>query len=144
MHDDPLAAGREFVVDGEWTEIEADEGLLRQALVNLLRNALEAAGPGGRVGVRGSLHRDPSEFLLEVHDSGPGLAEGVSAADLFRPFFTTKATGIGLGLAWVRKSVVYHDGRVDVGRGPWGGASFRMVLPLRRAAENLLPRPRPT
>ena len=139
LRDDPVAEGREFVVDGEWVEIEADEGLLRQALVNLLRNGLEAAGPGGRVGVRGSLQGDPTEFLLEVHDSGPGLAADVSAADLFRPFFTTKAAGIGLGLPWVRKTVVYHDGRVDVGRGPWGGASFRIVLPLRRGSGEGVP-----
>jgi len=143
LRDDPVAEGREFVVDGQWIEIEADEGLLRQALVNLLRNGLEAAGPGGKVGVRGSLQGDPVEFLLEVHDSGPGLAAEVSAADLFRPFFTTKPTGIGLGLPWVRKTVVYHDGRVDVGRGPWGGASFRIVLPLRRASGDPVPRTQP-
>ena len=143
LRDDPVAEGREFVVDGQWIEIEADEGLLRQALVNLLRNGLEAAGPGGKVGVRGSLQGDPVEFLLEVHDSGPGLAAEVSAADLFRPFFTTKPTGIGLGLPWVRKTVVYHDGRVDVGRGPWGGASFRIVLPLRRTSGDPVPRTQP-
>jgi len=143
LRDDPVAEGREFVVEGQWIEIEADEGLLRQALVNLLRNGLEAAGPGGKVGVRGSLQGDPAEFLLEVHDSGPGLAAEVSAAELFRPFFTTKPTGIGLGLPWVRKTVVYHDGRVDVGRGPWGGASFRIVLPLRRASGDPVPRTQP-
>ena len=49
------------------------------------------------------------------------------------------AAGIGLGLPWVRKTVVYHDGRVDVGRGPWGGASFRIVLPLRRGSGERVP-----
>jgi signal transduction histidine kinase len=62
LRDDPVAEGRELVIDGQWVEIEADEGLLRLALVNLLRNGLEAAGPGGRVGVRGSLQGSVGSF----------------------------------------------------------------------------------
>ena len=131
--EDPLAAGRRIAVEGEWPRIEADEGLLRQALMNLVRNALEAVPDGGRVGLVGEL-RDGS-VEIRVHDDGPGPPPGAREEDLFRPFFTTKAQGTGLGLALVRKTIVYHDGRIALDRGPWGGARFTITLPLQAPAE---------
>lgn len=130
LQEEPAAAGKRLERQGEWPRIEADEALIRQAVLNLARNAVEAVGEGGRVEILGVLRPADGEFDLVVHDDGPGPAEGVAAEDLFRPFFTTKREGTGLGLALVRKTVVYHDGRIRVDRGPWGGARFTVTLPL--------------
>jgi two-component system sensor histidine kinase HydH len=132
---DPSGAGKTLLHEGDWPEIEADESLLRQALTNLVRNALEAVADGGRVCVRGAVRATDGEVEIEVHDDGPGLQEGIGTEEMFRPFFTTKREGTGLGLALVRKTVVYHDGRIQVGRGPWGGARFTVTLPLAPPSE---------
>jgi len=121
-------------VCGEFGEVEGDEVLLRQAISNLVRNGREAAGPEGRVALAGRTSAPGSEVILEVYDDGPGLPEGADAEDLFRPFFTTKRDGTGLGLSMVRKTVVYHDGEITADRGPWGGARFTVTLPTRLPA----------
>ena len=133
LRQDAVGAQRTILQEGEWPEIEADEALIRQALMNLVRNGLEAVGAGGRVCLRGIVHHQEGEVEVQVHDDGPGPAEGVGPEELFRPFFTTKREGTGLGLALVRKTVVYHDGRIEVSRGPWGGALFTIHLPLEGA-----------
>jgi len=86
----------------EW---ETDPHLLQQALLNLVRNAVEAIGeaPGGEV--RLAIRRqDPAGLTLAVIDNGPGIPEAASPR-LFEPFFTTKAFGTGLGLSITRKLV---------------------------------------
>jgi signal transduction histidine kinase len=99
---------------------------LRQVLVNLVRNAAEAAGPGGRVGVR--LAQADGAAEVAVEDSGPGVA--VSAQErLFEPFFTTKPKGTGLGLAVSRAIARAHGGELLAGAGPGGGARFALRLP---------------
>jgi len=66
---------------------------------------------------------------IAVEDSGPGIP--ASARDrVFRPFFTTKRSGTGLGLALVQKIVVFHNGRVAAGASRLGGASLQITLPL--------------
>jgi PAS domain S-box-containing protein len=123
--------GASVQVSGEFGEVEGDEVLLRQAIGNLVRNGLEAAGPDGRVALEGRMPAPGSEVILEVHDDGPGLPQGADVEDLFRPFYTTKRDGTGLGLSMVRKTVVYHDGEITADRGPWGGARFTITLPTR-------------
>jgi signal transduction histidine kinase len=66
---------------------------------------------------------------VTVTDNGPGIDPN-DAERLFRPFFTTRAGGTGLGLALVQKIVVTHNGRVTAGRAPGGGASVQVVFPL--------------
>ena len=66
---------------------------------------------------------------ISVNDSGPGVAPG-SQDRIFRPFFTSKRNGTGLGLALVQKIIVFHNGRIDVATSPQGGASFQVALPL--------------
>jgi len=66
-----------------------------------------------------------------VTDNGPGLDEA-SAARVFRPFFTTKAHGTGLGLSLVQKVIVTHNGRISVQPRPGAGARFVVMLPLMR------------
>ena len=97
-----------------------DAGQLGQVLVNLLGNAVEAAGPGGRVEVRVEGRR------VEVYDSGPGPAGDV-AERLFEPFVTGKPEGVGLGLAVAKQIVEGHGGRIGWERVE-GRTCFRLEL----------------
>ncbi len=123
--------------EGTFGDAGGDEGLLRQALLNLTRNAAEAcalAADGGRVGICGEIvHGEETGFQrISVTDNGPGIPANV-APKLFRPFFTTKAKGTGLGLAVVQKIIVQHGGHVEVRNRPEGGAEFIVTLPLPRS-----------
>jgi len=120
--------------EGPFGNVPGDEGLLRQALLNLARNAAEAcvgAANGGRVLLRGESVRgnDASFQRITVFDNGPGIPQNVREK-LFHPFFTTKAKGTGLGLAVVQKIVVQHGGQVRARNRPEGGAAFIVTLPL--------------
>ena len=120
--------------EGPFGSVAGDEGLLRQALLNLARNAAEAsvgAANGGRVLVRGETVRgnDAAFQRITVFDNGPGIPPD-AREKLFRPFFTTKAKGTGLGLAVVQKIVVQHGGQVRARNRPEGGAAFIVTLPL--------------
>jgi signal transduction histidine kinase len=122
--------------EGEFDEVAGDESLLRQALLNLARNAAEAcagAAGGGRVLLKGEVARAETSGVqrLRVLDNGPGISPE-AASRLFRPFFTTKANGTGLGLAVVQKIVVQHGGQVEAENLPEGGAAFIVTLPLCR------------
>ncbi|HYL86118.1 MAG TPA: ATP-binding protein [Candidatus Angelobacter sp.] len=122
--------------EGSFGDVGGDEGLLRQALLNLVRNAAEActlADGGGSVVVRGESTQGEDSGLqhVTVSDNGPGIAPS-TLPKLFRPFFTTKANGTGLGLAVVQKIIVQHGGHVEVRNRPEGGAAFIVTLPLAR------------
>lgn len=122
----------DIVVAGEFGEVNADDVLLRQAFSNLLRNAVEAcqgAGVVPEIRVEGALDAAQGVARVTVHDNGPGIPAD-SREQIFRPFFTTKKTGTGLGLALVQKIVVTHNGRVLATTSPAGGASFQVTLPL--------------
>ena len=124
------ARGGEVTVSGDFGVVDGDEVLLRQAFSNLCRNALEACvGIPPRIIVEGST--DTAGFLrVNVSDNGPGVDPAV-ATRIFRPFFTTKARGTGLGLALVQKIIVTHNGRVTAANAEGGGACLTVVLPLR-------------
>jgi PAS domain S-box-containing protein len=120
--------------EGQFGCVAGDEGLLRQALLNLARNAAEAcaeAANGPRVLLRGEvIQGEETAFQrITVYDNGPGIPQGVQAK-LFRPFFTTKANGTGLGLAVVQKIVVQHGGQVEARNRAEGGAAFIVTLPV--------------
>jgi len=105
---------------------------LRQAFRNLLANALEAQPDGGAV--RATLRVEAGEVTFTVDDSGAGMSAEIEARVL-EPFFTTRAEGTGLGLAFVRQVAELHGGHVEVhGRGSaLGGARFILCFPLIRA-----------
>jgi two-component system, NtrC family, sensor histidine kinase HydH len=113
----------------ELPTLEADETLLRMALENLVRNAVQASPPRGTVWVR--LARVPEGVCVTVEDEGPGVSPA-EASRIFEPFFTTRATGTGLGLAVVRRVVLAHGGTVSAGQRPGGGARFELRLPLQQ------------
>jgi PAS domain S-box-containing protein len=127
--------GGDVVVRGQFARVDGDEVLLRQALSNLCRNALEACDDGNVVpqvvieGTRDAAHR---VLRISVSDNGPGVPADV-APRIFRPFFTTKASGTGLGLALVQKIIVTHNGRVNVVNEDGGGARFIVTLPTAAA-----------
>ncbi len=123
--------------EGPLGSVAGDEGLLRQALLNLARNAAEAcvgAANGGRVLLRGEIakHDESATQRITVFDNGPGIPLG-TLPKLFRPFFTTKAKGTGLGLAVVQKIIVQHGGKVEARNRPEGGAAFIVTLPVCRS-----------
>jgi two-component system, NtrC family, sensor histidine kinase HydH len=100
-----------------------DAGRIRQAVINLVDNAV-AAGPPVTVAVR----RERGRLVIEVADHGPGVAED-DRDKIFEPFFTGKTQGTGLGLAIVRRVVELHGGAIAVHPNPGGGALFRAELP---------------
>ena len=129
---DVRAAGGEVEVAGEFGELEGDEVLLRQAFSNLLRNAMEAsigAAQPPRIIIQSEVDRAQRVSRISVNDNGPGIAPALRER-VFRPFFTSKRSGTGLGLALVQKIIVFHNGRVAIGTSPLGGASLNITLPL--------------
>jgi len=112
------------------TLITADGEQIRRALTNLLTNAIQATHEGGRVRVTASLAQNVSDQVaICVSDDGPGIPEW-RKAELFKPFFTTRPGGTGLGLANVKKSVEYHGGTCLAENRPAGGAMFTILLPV--------------
>jgi PAS domain S-box-containing protein len=116
----------EISVGVDCPPVLADAALMDDVLTNLLRNALEAVRPAGRIRLKAEPHED--RVLLLVDDDGPGIPENLLAT-LFKPFVSTKAGGTGLGLAIVRKVVEAHGGTVGVHNSPLGGARFELGLP---------------
>jgi nitrogen fixation/metabolism regulation signal transduction histidine kinase len=104
----------------------ADPDLLKGILTNLLENAAEAAGEGGRI--MGVTAACGDRVAIEVHDSGPGLGEQARAS-LFQPSISFKKKGMGLGLSIARKSALLCGGDIVLTKGELGGAGFRVLLP---------------
>jgi two-component system, NtrC family, sensor histidine kinase HydH len=108
----------------------ADEGVLRQVLLNLILNALDVSPRGGRIRLLGSGAEDGVELV--VADEGPGVPPEVQDR-LFEPFFTTKPSGLGMGLAICRSIVEAHGGHIRPvdPRGP--GTCLQVSLPVHRS-----------
>lgn len=104
---------------------QVDSERTKQVLVNLVRNALEAAKEGGHVTVR--VRRLPHEVEIDVHDDGPGIPD--PTAPIFDAFFTTKDRGTGLGLSIVQRIVTDHGGEVSFASRP-GSTTFTVRMPL--------------
>jgi signal transduction histidine kinase len=129
--------------------VEVDAGLLKQAILNLIINAVQAMCPEGvaAAGVRrGELiirieplppgHVHGHGYRIDIIDSGPGIApERLST--IFRPYASTKPGGSGLGLATTRRIVEEHGGRVEVFSEPSKGTCFSLFLPRRHSSQSL-------
>ena len=122
-------------LDRESLEVYADSGLIQQALLNLVRNAVDAMASidGTRV-LAVDVKRDEVGVVLSVSDTGPGVPKDCIDR-IFNPFFTTRSTGTGLGLAIVHRIADAHGGAIAVHRDPQhGGAVFTLSLPERTAS----------
>ena len=105
--------------------IEADEQLLRQALFNLVLNAIQAAPLNGEITVR-TIRQAGAEMVIEISDNGPGIAPE-HRSEIFKPYFTTHEEGTGLGLAVVQQIVLAHGWEIEcLGNEP-RGATFRIL-----------------
>jgi signal transduction histidine kinase len=104
-----------------------DEAQLRQAFLNLLRNAREAMPSGGQIDV--SVRAEGMSVVVTVDDRGSGISDDVRAR-IFDPFFSTKGEGTGLGLAITRQIVEAHGGAITCAQREGGGTSFRIALPI--------------
>jgi signal transduction histidine kinase len=136
----------EVACEGTFVELPGDEALLRQALVNLTRNAAEAARAGdraARVTISGTIEELGGRKWQRicVTDNGPGIPEH-DLPKIFLPFYTTKSEGTGLGLAVVQKVALQHGGSIEACNRPGGGAQFLLWLPLRQGlTPSLFPSP---
>jgi signal transduction histidine kinase len=104
-----------------------DEGQIRQAILNVLRNAREAMADGGKIEVY--VRAEGMSVVIGVDDRGSGIPEEVRSR-IFDPFFSTKGEGTGLGLAITRQIVEAHGGSIVVEPREGGGTSFRILLPI--------------
>jgi signal transduction histidine kinase len=133
-----LTVLRELDPERTLPPVAGDEERLRQVLVNLTLNALEATPEGGTIRVAcfgepadPERQGDVGRVGIAIEDSGPGIEAGLRDR-IFEPFFTTKARGSGLGLSIVHAIVAQHGGTISIEEGEAGGARFMLRLPQVR------------
>jgi signal transduction histidine kinase len=108
--------------------MQVDARQMQQVLGNLISNAVEAMPEGGALVIRALENRPEKTITVMVQDSGHGMTPEV-LAQLFQPFYTTKARGIGLGLLVTKNLVEANNGRIEVQSEPGKGAIFSIILP---------------
>lgn len=127
MRRHPAMDGKELALAGPGRlVVDGYPPLFYELLHNLLLNAAEATPQGGRIEI--CLRQGESAVTLEVHDTGPGVP-AEKRTQIFQPFFTTKAGGMGLGLLSAKAAAKAHGGSIEVADSPLGGACFRVTLP---------------
>lgn len=119
----PCADG--CIVSGDWTQ-------LKQVFYNIGKNAIEAMKTRGRLTI--AVNRDPVSVAVRFDDEGPGIPPD-EVARIFEPFYTSKGSGVGIGLAVCLRIVTAHDGAIYVASRPGGGASITVRLPAARTEE---------
>jgi signal transduction histidine kinase len=128
----PMAAEADVQLTSHLTDIPvfvyADMNKMRQVLVNLLTNAVQASPPGETVAI--NMYREDQKAVITISDCGCGIPEDI-ADTVFQPFFSTKERGTGLGLSVVKRIVDAHQGNVFFQQNPDKGVSFFVKLPLR-------------
>ena len=121
----------DLATDPSVPPMEIDRTLLRQAVLNLVKNGMEAVSQGGTLTLTTSRVGETVE--ISISDTGPGISPEVGRR-LFEQFFTTKPQGTGLGLSISRQIVEEHGGRIRWLSTPGAGATFTMALPIKKAA----------
>ena len=119
-------------LDDNLPEIVGDPQQLQQVFLNLLLNAADAVPEGGKITIKTSHDKEGKTIAIRVQDTGKGIPAELKER-IFQPFFTTKGRGkgTGLGLAVSKRIVEEHGGSIDVARNEAGGASFKIVLPVK-------------
>ena len=112
-----------------------DEGAMKRALLNLIKNAIIAMPNGGEL--RLETHKEQDSVIIIVSDTGEGIPEEVQGK-VFEPFFTTRDTGSGLGLTVVYKVVKEHGGDLHMDSHPGRGSTFRITLPIPQVERKLI------
>ena len=116
-------------IDDMLPELVLDEAKTMRALDNVIRNALDAMTAGGVLKIRATRERD--KVVIRVSDTGPGIPED-TLRNLFKPLYTTKPKGLGLGLASTKHMVEVQGGTISVETRDGEGATFAIALPLKK------------
>jgi signal transduction histidine kinase len=111
-----------------------DTQQIKQAIINIIKNAIEAMTTGGVLGVTTVDLPEAREATLEISDTGPGIPAKVMH-NIFNPYYTTKTLGTGLGLPITSRIIKSHHGRIEVRNRDAGGAIFTIRLPYRPDAD---------
>lgn len=121
-----IALVREF---GEPMELYVDPNRIREALLNIMKNAVQAIGINGTITLR--MYGKNKSCVLEIKDTGSGIAEE-DLPFIFDPFYTTKKGGTGLGLTVTHRIIEEHEGNIEVESKPGAGSTFRVLIPLKK------------
>jgi len=117
----------QFDADGDLPLVKSDFNQIKQVVLNLIQNSIDATPTGGIIRV--TTRAEEERVVLMVEDSGTGIDEEDPNV-VFEPFFTTKVTGVGLGLANVKKIIKDHNGTIEVANREVGGAVFTVMFPV--------------
>ncbi len=113
-------------------EIYVDPGRIKEALLNVLSNAVQSLGDNGTIFIKTYVKDKAS--VIEIKDTGVGINEE-DLLFIFDPFFTTKKTGTGLGLTITHKIIEEHKGHIEVESKPGKGSTFRVIIPLNKVID---------
>jgi signal transduction histidine kinase len=111
-----------------------DESSMRGALMNLILNAIEAMTQGGTLSI--NLDQTDETLRLEIADTGPGIGKE-EAKNIFEPFYTTKAQGLGLGMPYAKKIIEQHGGTVSLNTRIGEGTTICISLPVGQEVDNV-------
>jgi signal transduction histidine kinase len=113
--------------------VEHDPALIQQVILNLLLNGIQAISGAGEVQV--TLNQERDSVVIQVSDTGRGISTE-ALPRIFKPFFTTRTEGTGLGLSLANSIVQSHGGRIEVSSAPGKGSQFKVLLPLQRSKKS--------
>lgn len=131
------ARGHAVSVDAERVELFVDGGRLRQVVLNLLRNAVQASPDGAAIDVAGKFSSDGASYVLSVSDRGPGV-RSEDKQRIFEPFYSKHDGGSGLGLAVCHSIVAAHQAAIVARDRPEGGAVLEVTLPIAQSEQSRL------
>ena len=137
LYEDELANRRIRVVQDLSAALPAlliDPQQIKQAVINILKNAMEAMENGGTLTIRTYVTDDAREAAVEFGDTGPGISSKVMH-NIFNPYYTTKPRGTGLGLPITNRIVKAHKGKIELRNKDGGGAVFTIKLPRPKTDE---------
>jgi signal transduction histidine kinase len=137
LYEDELAQRRisvERAYSPAVPKLKIDPQQIKQAAINILKNAMEAMENGGTLTIRTSPPDEKGEVTIEFGDTGPGISPK-AMSNIFNPYYTTKPRGTGLGLPITNRIVKAHGGRIELRNKESGGAIFTIKLPCKEGEE---------